>query len=227
MKRNLLFAAICFSATALLAADSGPKDEATAAAKKLAGASNYSWKTTTQWGNFDTTSEGKAVKDDATLLTMTFGDNTTEAAFKGKKIAVKTADADWRTIEEMNADSEGPGRFLATFLQNFKAPAAEAEDLSGKTKELKKEGDVISGELTDQAAKDLLAGGRPDGSSNAKGSIKFWVKDGALTKYEYRLQGTVNWGGEDRDVERTTTNEIKDVGATKLQLPEPATKKLS
>jgi len=36
-----------------------------------------------------------------------------------------------------------------------------------------------------------------------------------------------NFNGEDRDVDRTTTVEIKDVGTTKIDVPEAAKKKLS
>ena len=60
---------------------------------------------------------------------------------------------------------------------------------------------------------------------NAKGSVKFWVKDGLLAKLELKLQGIINFNGEDRDVNRTTTVEIKDVGTTKVNVP--ASKKLS
>ena len=57
--------------------------------------------------------------------------------------------------------------------------------------------------------------------------MKFWIKDGALTKYEYNVQGKV-MGREDQEmsINRTTTIEIKDAGKTKLTLPEDAKKKL-
>jgi len=63
--------------------------------------------------------------------------------------------------------------------------------------------------------------------SNAKGSVKFWVKDGALTKFQYKVTGSVSFNGNDRDVDRTTTIEIKDVGTTKVNVPDQAKKKLS
>ena len=76
-----------------------------------------------------------------------------------------------------------------------------------------------------------LLGGRGGGNgpeiSGAKGSVKFWVKDGMLSKYEIKVQGKVSFNGNDRDVDRTTTVEIKDSGSTKIQLPEDAKKKLS
>jgi hypothetical protein len=63
--------------------------------------------------------------------------------------------------------------------------------------------------------------------ANAKGSVKIWVKDGVISKYEFKVSGTVTMGGNDRDVDSTTTVEVKDVGATKITLPDDAKSKLS
>ena len=63
--------------------------------------------------------------------------------------------------------------------------------------------------------------------SGAKGSAKFWVKDGVLSKYQYQVKGSMNFNGNDFDVDRTTTVEIKDVGTTKVAIPAEAQKKLS
>ena len=57
--------------------------------------------------------------------------------------------------------------------------------------------------------------------------MKFWIKDGELSKYEFKVQGKVSFNGNERDVDRTTTVEIKDVGTTKVEVPEDAKKKLS
>ena len=62
---------------------------------------------------------------------------------------------------------------------------------------------------------------------DAKGSAKFWIKDGVLAKYEFKVTGSMNFNGNDIDVDRTTTVEIKDVGSTKVEVPEGAKKKLS
>lgn len=61
----------------------------------------------------------------------------------------------------------------------------------------------------------------------AKGNATFWVKEGSLTKFSYQVQGKVSFNGNDRDVDRTTTIEIKDVGTTKFEVPEAALKKAS
>jgi hypothetical protein len=162
---------------------------------------------------------------------MTMRDNTIEAVKKSEKGAIKTQDG-WQSLSEATSGDPGPATFIARRMQNFKAPAAQAEDLAGKTKELKQDGDVYSGELTEEGAKSqLMFGGRAGGNgpeiSGAKGSVKFWVKDGVLSKYEIKVKGTVSFNGNDRDVDRTTTVDIKDIGSTKIQVPEGAQKKLS
>jgi len=222
-------------AGSLLAANAAPKDDVTAAAKALAGKDNYAWKQTTEnagGGGFGGgTSEGKTEKDGYLWLSMTMRDNTIEAVKKGEKGAIKTQDG-WQSLSEATSGDPGPATFIARRMQNFKAPAAQVEDLAGKAKELKKDGDVYSGELTEDGAKtQLMFGGRAGGNgpeiSGAKGSVKFWVKDGVLSKYEIKVKGTVSFNGNDRDVDRTTTVYIKDIGSTKIQVPEGAQKKLS
>jgi hypothetical protein len=237
MKKKIGFLALLLTASVALA---DPADDIRNAAKKLAEKGNYSWRTTTDFGatagNFRPgPTEGKTEKDGITYLSLTRGDNTMEAVLKEKKGAIRTQDG-WKSISELTAEDGGgqpsPGRFAARMLENFQAPLAEAEDLVSKTKGLKKTADGYAGELTEEGAKHFLTRFRPRGgnapdASNAKGSVKFWTKDGLLSKYEYNVQGTVNFGGQERDVNRTTTVEIKDVGTTKVNIPEEASKKLS
>jgi hypothetical protein len=68
-----------------------------------------------------------------------------------------------------------------------------------------------------------------DGSiqnSKPKGSVEFRVKDGQLTKFEFKLTGKADFNGNEFDVDRDTTIEISDVGATKVEVPAEAKKKL-
>ena len=44
--------------------------------------------------------------------------------------------------------------------------------------------------------------------------MKYWLKDGAISKLEVKVSGTVTMQNEDRDVSRTTTYEFKDLGST-------------
>lgn len=236
MKKYILFSATALFAGSLLAADSSPKDDVTAAAKKLGDEANYSWKSTVvvpEGSRFRPgPTEGKTEKNGFTQLTMSFGENTTQAVLKGNKGAVTGRDGGWQSLADLE-NSEGAGRFLGRMLQAFKTPAMQAADLAAGAKELKKEGDTYSGELTEEGAKALLSfRGRASGTdgptiSNARGSVKFWLKDGALAKFETKVTGKVSFDGNDRDVDRTTTVEIKDIGTSKVEVPEDAKKKLS
>jgi hypothetical protein len=221
-------------AASLCAADPDAKSVVKGAAKKLADKDNYSWTTTFKQESgdrsFEGTTAGKTEKGGYTFLTQTFGDRSFEAALKGGKVAVKQED-EWKSADEL----EGGAAFMARRYQNFKAPAGEAEDLADKAKDLKAGVDgLYSADLTEPGAKELLSrnrrgGGQAPEPKDAKGSVKFWIKDGALTKYEFKLQGKITMGQdqEEREVTRANTVEIKDVGTTKVSVPEDAKKKLS
>ncbi len=227
MKTFIILSAFVAAAFSLQAADS--KDSVVAAAKKL-GDQNYSWTTTTKTTGPFTPGplKGKIEKGGPAHVTGSFGDNEYEYVVKGEKGAFRGQDG-WRSAEELAQDDQGPGRFVGRILKTFKSPAAEAEDLAKKAGDLKETDGAYSGELSSEAAKELLSRGRRPNSEakGAKGTVKFWVKDGALTKYEYNLKGKV-LGRDDQevDMDRTTTVEIKEVGSTKVTLPEEAKKKL-
>ena len=234
MKTSILFSAMAMLAGSLLAADSSPKDDVKNAAKKLGEKPNYSWKTTVavpEGAQFRPgPTDGKIEKDGYTHLTSSFGDNTMQTVLKGEKGAVTNQDGAWQSLAEAE-NEEGFGRFRAIMARNFKAPAVQAAEIADGARDLKKDGDVYSSELTDKGAEALLRfGGRGGGGatvSNAKGSVKFWLKNGELSKYEFKVKGTRNFNGNDQEVDRTTTVEIKDVGTTKVTVPDEAKKKLS
>src|SRR5689334_7634695 len=230
----MLLSVIASIAGPLLAADANLKDDINAAAAKLADKPNYSWHTTVtvpEDAPFKPgPTDGKSEKGGFTQLKMTFFDNETQIVMKGDKAAISSPDAGWRSLTEMEQE-EGPGRFFAAIVRNIKTPAVEVTNLVSYAKELKKDGDVYSSDLTEEGAKKLLTFRAPGGEgptvSNAKGSVKVWLKDGALTHYEFKLKGTVNFGGNEFDNDRTTSVEIKDVGTTKMDVPEEGKKKAS
>lgn len=228
MKTLLLLAGSLFVCGSIIAADADAKAEVKAAARKLADQENYSWTATPKVGggsNFRPgPTEGQTEKGGFTVLHMTFGERTIEAAMKGGKAALKGQD-DWQNVDEL----EGNRAFMARRFKTYKAPAEEAQGLADKAKSLQKADDAYVGELTEDGAKEYLAFGRANANpKDAKGSVKFWLKDGALSKYEYHVEGKVT-GREDQEIEvdRTTTVEIKNVGSTKVSVPEEAKKKLS
>jgi len=241
--KSLIVCSTLLAAVSLLAAD---KDDVTSAAQKLADADNYSWTSTMAGGNnaAGASTHGKIQKDGLTWIQMIRGENTTEAFVKGGKGAVKTEDG-WDAVDLTAAPAPGGGgggggggnaARMGRGLRNFKAPAVQAADIVGKTKDITKTADVYAGDLTEEGAKSLATmGGRRGGAgggaaptiSNVKGSAKFWIKDGVITKYVLKVSGTRTRDGEDTDFERTTTVEIKDVGTTKLTVPDEAKNKMS
>src|SRR5438309_1664271 len=133
-----------------------PQDELSAAAKKVADAPGYAWKTEIEnaggggggggggRGQAGPT-EGQIQKDGLTHLTMTRGDNTIEAYANGKKGAVKIGD-DWKSFEEASAADAGggggggrrnPGRQIVRMMENFKGPATQAMEMVADVKDLK------------------------------------------------------------------------------------------
>ncbi len=235
MKRTVLFGLTALVASSLLGADSTSKDDITNAVKKLGEKANYSWRTTIvvpEDAPFKPgPTDGKTEKDGLTWVSMGLMDRKMEALVKGEKGAAANQEGVWKSLEELDKE-EGRSQFLAMIVRNVKTPTKEATELAAFAKELTKEGDVYSGDLTEEGAKTLQMFGRRGGSggptvSDAKGSVKFWLKEGALTKYEFKLKGKVSWNGREFPNDRTTTVEIKDVGTTKLEVPEEGRKKIS
>jgi hypothetical protein len=247
MKTQILIGTMSLLAGSLLAADA--KEEIKAAAAKL-GESGYCWKMTTEsagggggggGGGRMTPGpvEGKAGKDGTICLKMTRGETTTEAFLKGEKGAVKTQDG-WQALSELSqaggggggggGGGQGRGNFLGRMLRNYKAPAVQAAEIVGKVKELTKDGDACAGALTEEGAKSLMTlgarGGNAPEVSDAKGTFKAWVKDGVLAKYQYNVQGKMSFNGNEREINRTVTVEIKDVGKTAVEVPAEAKSKM-
>jgi hypothetical protein len=212
-----------------LLARADAKEDVQAAVKKLAETDGYSWRTSTE-GGFASTTEGKTQKDGMTQLSLTMRDNTVEIVIKGDKAAVKTQDG-WKSASEA-ADEQGPGRFLARMAQNFKSPAAQAQEIAEKAAKLDKSDEAVAGTLSEEGAKALLtfggrrAGGQGPQVSDAKGTVKYWIKEGMLVKMQTNVQGKMTINNEDREINRTTTVEFKDIGSTKVDPPAEAKEKL-
>ena len=241
MKQMIIAGIIGFAAASLMAASN---DAVAKAAKQLAEKGNYGWTQTVKsegggggggggGGNRMAAgpTEGKINKDGVAYMVMKFGeDRTFESAVKGEKVAIKGQDG-WQAPPEPGQGGGGGGQrggFMGRGMRNFKSPAAQAEDIASKVKELKSAGEgVYAGDLTEDGVKALMSFGGRGGQNapeiaGAKGSAKFWVKDGLLCKFEYNVQGKVTFNDQEREINRTTTVEIKDVGTAKVELPDEA-----
>jgi hypothetical protein len=235
MKR--LLSSLLLSSCALHLCLADAKEDVKAAAKKVADAPGYTWVSTTEiegGNNTPAPITGKLLKGGAAVLTTERDGNVTTAVLKGEKGVVKTDDG-WKTAEELRnaggGGGGGRGGMRGAQLLRTRIPADEAGRIADKAKELKAADGVISGDLTEEGAKELLSfGRRPGGQApepkNAKASVKYWVKEGSLAKMQLKVSGTMTFNGEDRDIARTTTIELKDVGTTKVEVPEDAKKAL-
>lgn len=161
-----------------------------------------------------------------------------EAFRKGDVLAVKDGET-WKRAERPERGQEPDRRAMAAFrLRGVRAPHEVLKELkSSAFKEVKREdgegGKVFSGELTEEAIKALRPQGRRGGGGGGDrpapkttGKAKIWMNgDGAITKYEVNIESTFkNRDDEDVTTKFTSTVEIKDIGATKYDVPEDAAK---
>jgi hypothetical protein len=241
MKKNILLGMMFLAAGSVMA---DTKDDVKAAATALGSADNYTWKQTVEVpdGGFGASSnDGKTEKGGYTSLNFTFGDNTTQAFLKGTNGAINSPDNGWQSLAEATQGGGGggggfnPATFLARMVQNYKTPDLQAAQLADAAADLKAgDNGSITGSLTDDGAKALMSfggrgrrgGGTPPEITNPKGTVIFWLTDGKLTKYSFHVTGSMSFGGQDRDIDRTTTVVISDVGTTKIEVPDDAKKKL-
>ncbi len=240
---NRMMATMILALASAAPAMADDKDDLKAAAKKLADAPNYAW-TTTVKNNAENAQggpargmgpvEGKSEKDGVTWVQMKLGEMSTEAAFKGEKFAMKLKDQ-WIGSGDApgGGGPGGGGMMMGRMLKNIKPGAAGFADMIDKLENVKQDGGVYTANFTPEGAKDQLAP-KVDGQqavpnmtvTDAKGSLKVWVKDGMITKVESTLKGKMTFGQREREIDRTATTEFKDVGTTKIELPDEAKKKL-
>jgi len=242
MRSKLFSAAIAlsliFAASAVVRA--ADIDDAKAAVKKLADAPNYTWTTSIQ-GGFGNQQPVDYKTEKGGYTTFTFtpqGGDAMDVVLKGDKGVAKAVDG-WKSQAELQKAADDAGGFSPEMIVlirigNFTSPATQAAALLEKATNVKKEGDTISADLAPASAKDLLTFKMPAGMANTftmtskeeKGTIKLTLKDGSVTKVEVHLTGTRTFNDQDNPVDQTTTMAIKDVGTTKVTVPEDAKKKL-
>ncbi len=232
MRKYFLIGMIGVMAGTLSAAESGAKEKIIAAAKNLGDSAYYSWTTTPSDESGSTGRnigpiEGKTEKDGFTYMTLMPGGFSIDVIIKGEKGAAKTLEG-WQSFAEIE-QAGGGGAAIARRIRKFKTPAAEAVDLVGAVKELKEADGAYAGELSEEKIKELILlaarrreGQTPPDMKGLKGSAKFWLKEGALTKYEFNVQGKVTTGEREIDVNQTIAVGVKDVGTTKIEIPEEA-----
>ena len=221
-----------------------------AQSESLADGGNYSWTQNVENANGNNgfgggPSEGKT-KDGFVYTSRTFNDNTFETVVKGTNFAMNRGDG-WQSAEEMAQANGGGGgggfrggggfaRFGGqtplTTLSNVLADIPESSKLVALCWRPDEAGAKAVAQPFGRGGRGGGGGGGGGGGftppevTDAKGSVRIWLKDGTLSKYEVKVTGkTTNRDGDPVDIDRTTTVEIKDVGSTKI--PDEAMKKIS
>jgi hypothetical protein len=236
VKKALIFGFIGLLARTLSIAESSPLERIVSAAKQLSAQPNYSWTTTVKEGDGSSAPfpglSGKAIKYGPTCLSSMMGATSSEVYLNGQKGTAKGPEG-WRTFDEI-AKPGGFAAALVGYLRSYKAPSVECDTLCRELQNVKEQKGILSGELKGNvAAKEYMeffipryAGQEPPKLADPKGSVKFWIEKGMLTKYQIDVQCKVTRGDQESEFHRTTTVEIKDVGTTKLEMPEGAKQKL-
>ncbi len=241
MKRSLPL--LTFLVSIGVAAHAAEADKAALlkAAKTLAEQPSYTWQTVVDVppdARFRPgPTSGKLEKGVAMFVSTSGFRGNTDMIITGTKAATTDREGNWQSASE-SAGGQGGNRFGAPNPRDFKAPADEALELISGLTALRKEGDVYVSELSEDDAKKLAAGGGGrrggtgggrGGGSNvlfAKGSVKFWVEGGVLTKFQQILDASMDFNGSEFVIERTTTTTISDIGKTEVKIPEAAKAKL-
>ena len=115
---------------------------------------------------------------------------------------------------------------------NLSRPAEEIGVIVGSHTEIKADGDVFTGTLSETGAKLLLVhpGQNELTPLQARGTFRLWIREGALVKYELILDGTlaVETPNARREVvvHQKSTTTLKDVGSTTFTVPPEAREKL-
>jgi len=207
------------------------------AASRLAAASGYAWKTFTQTGQGGLRAgqfEGRATREGVVYLSSISVEPGAEAYLKDGKGVIRRLGV-WETLKEAALSTNtqaGAMRWLGRMLQSYQAPAAEATELATRSTNLRRESEAITGILTEEAVRGIIGrwgvrvGDAEPQVSEPRGVVKFWVQDGVLTRYEYRVSAVLALDGNRKNVDRTTTVELEQIGSATVELPEEARAKL-
>jgi hypothetical protein len=206
------------------------KEAVKQAAQNLAEQPAYAWTAAPKGdggGGFqDRTVEGRTRKDGLTSVAVKYHETSYEIAVQGEKAALKTSDG-WKAVEEIKDDGRGfrnPLIYFARHARTFRPAAAEALRLAEAVEKLDPTSDGgLTGRMTEAGSKTFLPQFVEKLEAPA-GSVTFWLRDGALVKYEFEATARITVGGRTSDFKRATIVQIKDAGTAKIELPPEALK---
>jgi hypothetical protein len=221
MKKTALFCALALLAGPLLG-DSAGSGDVNRAVKKITDIADYTWHSTftDPRDPQSISADGQTAPDGFTYVKLSFADNSSEFVLKNGMLAITDQSGNWQPPATLDTRPE-VNRLSLSLAHHFRTPAAQAATLVSAVGAFKKEGNVFSGDLTADGANALLT--VPDAvATNSVGSAKFWITDGNLTRFEFKVKGTSVSHGVEEETSRDTSVEIKYVGTTKVTMPNQA-----
>jgi hypothetical protein len=220
MKKTVLSCTLAL-VSGLSLADSTGRD-VTSAVQKLGDVNDYAWHSvfTDPADSQSVSADGQTANDGFIYVDASFGGSSSEFVTKGGMVVITDQAGAWQPLGMLDTHQEA-NRFSRSLVRNLKTPAAQAAELAAAVATYKKDGEAYYGDLTDNGANRLLSFGG-NIATNSSGSVKFWITDGNLTHYEFKVKGTVSSGGADLAVSRDASVDIKNIGTTKVTMPNEA-----
>ncbi|MFM7751824.1 MAG: hypothetical protein ACKPB0_15550 [Opitutaceae bacterium] len=127
---------------------------------------------------------------------------------------------------------EGGGRTFSNVQKTLSRPHEEIAVIVAGGSDLKAEGEVVSGRLSETSAQLLLVheGQRDRVPLQAGGTFRLWVRGGALVKYETRLEGVLRVddaaGRREVRVNETATTTLSEFGTARFEVPAEVRRRL-
>lgn len=203
------------------------------AISRMRAAQNYSWSQTTETPGAPFSVppvSGKADKDGYAIQDAKAAGNSLQVVTKVSRVVAKVG-AGWKTADEL-----GKGKVPADLAELLvsRTPGDELQALAATVVSLQADADGSwHGKLDDDAAESIMSGfvkhraPRPDMAlSSASGSLRVWVKDGLPQKYVLTTSGSISLPFGSRDITRTATVVISEIGSANVEIPAAAREKL-
>lgn len=244
----MLKTAATFSAAWLVGAvaHAGPTDQAIVAAMKIVEAKNYAWTVSVpSAGRALPVREGKSEKDGFTTVTFIdpqspmlrqisrLNEGEVKAVFYGSENFVFQTTDGWKNGHELVTlgSRRRVGPRDPDYWISLQSPGEELEIIVGSYTELHEVKGGVAGTLSDDGARQLLGSVKAPAVS-ATGTFVLALSGGTLAAFVIDLSGTVMTGppGEEKESppqRRVLITELKEVGRTKVEVPDEARLKLS
>ena len=205
------------------------------AISRMRAAQNYSWSQTTETPGAPFSVppvSGKADKDGYAIQDAKAAGNSLQVVTKASRVVAKVG-AGWKTEDELG---KGKGKVPADLAELLvsRTPGDELQALAATVVSLQADADGSwHGKLDNAAAESIMSGfvkhraPRPDMAlSSASGSLRVWVKDGLPQKYVLITSGLISLPFGSREITRTATVVISEIGSANVEIPAAAKEKL-